>query len=593
MADDQWQVQSTTPTPTATPPPTPPSDQWQVQTTTPTPTATPPPTPQNPWYKGGALPHELGELNTGFTSALSQTGLTAEKGLAMIPGVMQHTKLGESMKADVARASQPMNTPGRMAGNAIENIIEFASGDEALKGASMLTKINELKPLAEALKKSPILTRIMGNAVRQGTVGTTQQLAHGSDLPTALKTGATMAAGGAALEGVIAAGEKAASAIKGGAAKAIPPATEIAGRQIPGIAEGAPGTVQAAQQATQQTEAQAALGNVATRATNRVLQPYGQNVNHVTSFDEAAQHIAKAATTDYDELSARASLLRGEDVGAKVKDLNQAVSDSGTNMGKRAAAKEELFNYLDSIDDPRYPDSLRDIATRARNTSKMQFMAEDLHKIANAYSHASPESAAAAGEPYTLNAPGEPGQDMMGLLRNFEQDYGRQDAQQLLGKDGLDNLYKIAKVTGDATHSQNADNILMQVLKGAHQGQKGKWIAGGMLGEITGMGFVKGAMALKSLGAAKGGAEAAMPYLKYQIATNPRLGNLLTYAARKGVSTPYASKLLSLAIYREMADAEQERQTTQTPLPQDTEVVPANPQRGIQSVTLPTRQGAP
>jgi hypothetical protein len=195
----------------------------------------PAPAAPSHWYDAAA--HELGELNTGFTSALSQTGLTAEKAIGAIPGVGPafQRATATARAADEARAAQPMNTPGRMAGSAIENIIEFASGDELLKGASTLAKVEKLAPLASTLKKlPPRLLEIMANGVRQGTVGTGQALAHGKDLTTALETGAAAGAGGAALEGVQAGGAKILS-------KIAPSTTEALGETLPVLASQKPG----------------------------------------------------------------------------------------------------------------------------------------------------------------------------------------------------------------------------------------------------------------------------------------------------------------------------------------------------------------
>jgi hypothetical protein len=180
--------------------------------------------------------NELGNIAQGFKTALNQTGDTAMRvvgatGLDRLPGWQQ------SQQQTSQIASRPLDTPAAKAGAAIENIIEFAAGDEALKGASMLTKINELKPFAEALKKSPVLTRIMGNAVRNAAVSGGQTAAHGGDVKDVAESAAT----GGVLSGVLEGGGELAGRAYRGAKNAIstyamehlpPPPRQIGGEDF-------------------------------------------------------------------------------------------------------------------------------------------------------------------------------------------------------------------------------------------------------------------------------------------------------------------------------------------------------------------------
>ena len=197
---------------------------------------------QQHWYDTAT--NELKELNTGFTTGLSQTGLTAQKVIGAIPGVgPAFTRATATARAaDETRAALPMNTPGRMAGNAIENIIEFAAGDEALKGASTLMKVEKLAPLASTLKKlPPRLLDILANGARQGTVATGQSLAHGNDPTTALATGVLAGGGGAAIEGLLAGAGEVISKIK-------PSTTEALGETLPVLASQKPGAAPLAEE---------------------------------------------------------------------------------------------------------------------------------------------------------------------------------------------------------------------------------------------------------------------------------------------------------------------------------------------------------
>jgi hypothetical protein len=179
---------------------------------------------------------ELGNIAEGFKTALNQTGDTAMRvvgatGLDRLPGWQQSRQQTSQI------ASRPLDTPAAKAGAAIENIIEFAAGDEALKGASMLTKINELKPFAEALKKSPTLTRIMTNAVKNAGLSGAQTAAHGGDV----KDVAESTAAGGLMSGVLEGGGELAGRAYRGARNAIstyamehlpPPPRQIGGEDF-------------------------------------------------------------------------------------------------------------------------------------------------------------------------------------------------------------------------------------------------------------------------------------------------------------------------------------------------------------------------
>ena len=184
------------------------------------------------WYDTAV--HELGDLNEGFTTGLSQTGGTAERMLAKIPGV--RPLIQKSMDADAARAARPLDTGGKIAGNVIENILEFAGGDEALKGLSVADKATKLGKLASTLEKYPKVAQILA---KQGAMGTAQAAAHGADAKDALEAGAVAGVGGAALEG--------AGNLLGKGVEAIRPGTRsIGGVDVPTLASQEPGASAAA-----------------------------------------------------------------------------------------------------------------------------------------------------------------------------------------------------------------------------------------------------------------------------------------------------------------------------------------------------------
>lgn len=99
---------------------------------------------------------------------------------------------------DAANTSQSIGKMG-------ETIAEFALGDEALKGLSVAKKLGIASKIADIAESSPTLAKALDiglNAVRQGTVGSTQEAVRGGTAGESLEAGAGSAAGGAALDAI-------------------------------------------------------------------------------------------------------------------------------------------------------------------------------------------------------------------------------------------------------------------------------------------------------------------------------------------------------------------------------------------------------
>src|SRR5207253_3239643 len=89
------------------------------------------------------------------------------------------------------------------AGKIGENILEFMAGDAALKNLNLGARFAKLGKIATLLDEHPVLAKaveIGGNALRQGTVGAGQTLAHGGTAGDALTSGAIVGATGATFE---------------------------------------------------------------------------------------------------------------------------------------------------------------------------------------------------------------------------------------------------------------------------------------------------------------------------------------------------------------------------------------------------------
>jgi hypothetical protein len=554
-----------------------------------------------------------------------------------------------------------MNTPGRMAGNAIENIIEFASGDEALKGASMLTKINELKPLAEAMKKSPILTRILGNAVRQGTVGTGQSLAHGNTLGTALTTGAVAGGGGAAVEGLATGAGELVSKIRPSTTEALGETLPVLASQKPGAApiseavaaigsepkfaqgiqQGAQrGIVNRAQQTAyneleklnQARQARWMAGerdiNLAPETTPPTAPPERQLGTGQPQLPEAT-----ASTAPQIEAGAPAAgLARTGEVGpyegefpegqpgAAAPAAPTTTQPTGGNRVQYIEERPPNFQPIDSTAEVQGIRSFKDAAkkiqqhaapifqrfdtatggeyTRLRGLMDDAYNKEDygqvhaledqidglfdqtrgkvdrtdfqaaksawrsskvLEAVHSAVSRAfniSDESLAADANAWR----GINGGKLMNGINRLTERYGRKPIENIIGSDGLTGLTKIASLTQTPQRA-------------AMYGQ----VVGDVTNQIAGMATKPGLIGST--------ANEARKLVLHSVATNPRVARMVEYAAMNRVAPNIAAPLIAATINGQVSSEAQ-------PTIEDREVVPANQERGIQSVTLPTQQSA-
>jgi hypothetical protein len=175
------------------------------------------------------------DVASGFKTSLNQTGETAMKVVgAAVPDRFTPEGWKQSQAQTHAIANAPLDTGGKMTGAALENIIEFVAGDEALKGVSTAAKVTQLASVERALKNSPVLTRMLGNAVRAQTVGTTLAAAHGATGGEAVAQGSLAALGGAATEGTLKGAQKFLKLIR-------PTTADVLGETLPVLASQEPG----------------------------------------------------------------------------------------------------------------------------------------------------------------------------------------------------------------------------------------------------------------------------------------------------------------------------------------------------------------
>jgi len=147
---------------------------------------------------------ELGEgAIKGFKETTRGTVELADKAANWI-----NRKLGTSeLHAPVPFQGQDLEgkTPTESLSKGAEGMAEFLLGDEALKGMTLVEQAKHLGDAGRILEKSPKLAKaveIGANALRQGTVGGAQTLAHGGTGQEALTTGAVIGATDVSLEGL-------------------------------------------------------------------------------------------------------------------------------------------------------------------------------------------------------------------------------------------------------------------------------------------------------------------------------------------------------------------------------------------------------
>ena len=294
---------------------------------------------------------QLADLNSGFTSALSQTGRTGEKALTHVPilgKILANSKgFQESEAADEARASAPMDTPAKMAGSAIENILEFAAGDEALKGLTLSERLAKLAPVAKLMEARPYLAKAFDTAIRSGIVGAGQAAGHGADAATALGSGAVTGAGAGLLEGGLGA--------VGAFAKRTAPAVEnIAGEDVQTLASQRPGTgprgdvkvgevpsVGAAQQAA----APRVFRNIAQRATHDALEEANQGRVVANQITDPARMLPAPEDAQPFPFTIEGPGATSEDLpGGNEPRVKQIGTEYVPGKGSGTAAKTEPYN---------------------------------------------------------------------------------------------------------------------------------------------------------------------------------------------------------------------------------------------------------
>jgi hypothetical protein len=208
------------------------------------------------------------------------------------------------------------------------------------------------------------------------------------------------------------------------------------------------------------------------------------------------------------------------------------------------------------------------------------FVAKELHNAIQKGFNISPETEAATADlatgPRRFTGSTKIGNDLDKVI-----DENPDDVRDMIGDQGIRSLRRMNALFKGPETSGPIQELLRNT-------------AAVMRRHYGGLGGFIGYTAAPLLGASHltgltGGAAAGYALQKTvnMMATNPAIADRVAYAVNNKISSRIAAPLIASMMLK--VTGQQEPQ----PPPQDTEVVPANPQRGIQSVTLPTQQPQP
>lgn len=551
-----------------------------------TPSAAPQPEQKPHWYDAivnhtGELIPETGQVLEGVKKGINETGATAMRALSATPfigaGLKATPGWNQSQQQTQQIADAPNDTAGKTAGYAIENIIEFAAGDELLKGLSVGQKLTKLAPLVKYLEKFPKLAEALHAGIQQGTVSTAQALAHGASAGDALKEGAIGGVTGGAVEGVAQGVTKLVEHVR-------PREMNIDGVKFPILRsqEANPSSLQdfAAKPndrgtaRVQNAAGQQVIENAAKKAVDTNLgevnkhlasetpeeaymrKRFGAGTPEEQEAAQAAKQIdAPAAvkrTRNFvdaaDELKTSAQGI-DERLGAatdgKYKDLHRDLRDAEQNAysagdeGREAAEKQvdairdRLDNYFTASGDT----NTGDIAARNQAWHK-QYILRDAGNALESSFNLTPQTAAEIRVNRFFD-PKKAQARLTRIERKVDGKYGKGYFAQTLGPEALKNMHTVfhymAESPSNAANANRGINLIAKVLAGESLAGAALHTFGHGIAASTGLAGTGIAVTL------------AAKKTLHAIATNPKIAQQFIYAmkyARPKVAAPLIAQMI-------------------------------------------------
>jgi hypothetical protein len=258
----------------------------------------------------------------------------------------------------------------------------------------------------------------------------------------------------------------------------------------------------------------------------------------VGHFGDAADQLQNAAKPIYQKFD--------EATDGQFNDLNRA----RVAAGKRGdfTAKHDYENQIDQLIDqtPGISQSDRLQATKLWNKSKVL---DGLNDVVNHAANVDDKYASQVAGGRVLS-----GVRMQNGLKQLISRYGQDRLESVIGKDGMENMTRIADLLNTPKAQQGLKGMSMSVFHNIAHGK-----VGGALGASIGyhMAGYEG-----SLAGAYAGAKAER-WMLQMAATSPRVGKLLDYAVRNNVTPKTAAALISSAMIQENQPQQEEKKDEQ------------------------------
>lgn len=475
-------------------------------------------------------PHE--SMLDGVTGFMNDVYTGVTHGIAKTAQGISHLTGAPEIPQAAASAAEPNANPEQSGGEMMENMLEFLMGDEALKGLSYADKLKKVVPILKATEGNGTLAKALTTAMRTGAVSAGQAAVKGGSASDIATQGLIGGVVGGATEGL-------AGKLTGKIAEASPEVSNVGGETMvtPKSAQ-VPPEVQATQTAGKNVIAKTA----AEAAQRNVITDVPGAVSKAQSFGDAADEVEKSAKDAYASLNqatgGKFSQVRDEfnqarkdvwtAIGPEQRDAAQSRLDSAT------AAMRQLFEESDGKVTQQDWKDANSAWTNAKTLRQVHNAVESTFDTDAGFSQRSGAYRGFNGNQLRQN------------LNRLTQKIGEPELNRVIGRDNMDNLRKVAELT-----RTNADRAKF----GAAVQKVGGWLArdsaaagvGALAGHFSGIGGFGGAVTGEA-------AYMAARKVMQMVATNPRVGQQLTFAVESGARPEYYAPLIGKLI----RDAEEE-----------------------------------
>jgi hypothetical protein len=361
-----------------------------------------------------------------------------------------------------------------------ENLVEFFTGDEALKSLSLAQKLGLATKVAKLAESHPAIAKLLSaglRATRTGVVSGAQEAAHGGDTGDVLTAAGTGFLTHTGSEGL---GEL--------SKLAKPVIRKIAGEALETTPKWKGAGTAAKLAAENQEPAKQVIANVSRDSAEPIVAKFGQKAPEtITSFKDAANAVEGAAKPVFqklDEISNGGFQTAKNELDTANKVMRRATSMEDLKAAEKAAADAQgkIDTIFKSAEGKVSPDDLQN----ARSAWRSKKVLEQLHsKIDQAFDM--PQSASdISGATRTLDLA-----KLQGRLNAAFQKIPKQDLESVLGKQGASSLLDLAKLGADPARAKTLGEIAMQI--GSHHSSGG---AGVLAGAAIGHAIPGGSIAL-------------------------------------------------------------------------------------------------